>query len=207
MYAQYIKRVLDIVLSITVLTVFAPLFLLLTVLGAICMGANPFFLQRRPGKDGKVFSIIKFRTMHDTRNEKGELLSDAERQTKYGRILRKTSLDEIPEMINILKGDMSLIGPRPLLEEYLPYYTQEEMHRHDVRPGLTGLAQVRGRNGLSWERRFASDLEYVQNISFPLDLKILFLTVRQVVLREGVADDTREIEGNFAEIRKQISIK
>lgn len=205
MYKKYIKRALDILCALLALVCFSWLYLILMLLELIFHGRPIFFLQRRPGKDGKIFTLIKLRTMNDKRDENGELLPDRDRQTTFGRILRKTSLDEITEAINILKGDMSVIGPRPLLEEYLPYYTEEEMHRHDVRPGLTGLAQVRGRNGLSWEDRFACDLEYVNNISFALDLKIIFLTIRQVFKREGVADDTREVEGNFAEIRRKIA--
>lgn len=206
MYKKYIKRLLDILCALLALTCFGWLYLLLILLELIFHGRPIFFLQRRPGKDGKIFTLIKLRTMSDRRDASGKLLPDAKRQTKFGRILRKTSLDEITEAINILKGDMSLIGPRPLLEEYLPYYTEREMHRHDVRPGLTGLAQVRGRNGLSWEDRFACDLEYIDNITFANDIKILLLTVKQVFKREGVADDTREAEGNFAEIRRKIAV-
>lgn len=205
MYKKFFKRFLDIVCALLALICFSWLYLILIILELIIHGRPVFFCQRRPGKDGKIFTLIKLRTMSDKRDENGELLPDRDRQTAFGRFLRKTSLDEITEAINILKGDMSLIGPRPLLEEYLPYYTEEEMHRHDVRPGLTGLAQVRGRNGLSWEDRFACDLEYVNNITFANDMKILFLTVKQVFKREGVADDTREVEGNFAEIRRKIT--
>lgn len=205
MYKIFIKRFLDIVCSLLALICFSWLYLILIILELIIHGRPVFFCQRRPGKDGKIFTLIKLRTMSDKRDENGELLPDRDRQTAFGRFLRKTSLDEITEAINILKGDMSLIGPRPLLEEYLPYYTEEEMHRHDVRPGLTGLAQVRGRNGLSWEDRFACDLEYVNNITFAMDMKVTFLTIRQVFKREGVADDTREVEGNFAEIRRKIT--
>ena len=158
MYARYIKRILDFALSFTAMTLLSPVFLLLMLLGTIFMRGNPFFCQRRPGKDGKVFSIIKFRTMSDKTDAEGKLLPDRERQTAYGRLLRKTSLDELAEMINILKGDMSIVGPRPLLEEYLPYYNEREMHRHDVRPGLTGLAQISGRNAISWEKRFDCDV-------------------------------------------------
>lgn len=204
MYKRYIKRALDITLSLIALICFSWLYLLLILLELIIHGRPIFFHQRRPGKDGKIFVLIKLRTMTNKSDITGKLLPDVERQTAFGRFLRKTSLDEITEVINILKGDMSIIGPRPLLEEYLPYYTEKEMHRHDVRPGLTGLAQVRGRNGLSWEARFESDLEYVNHITFATDLKILFLTVKQVFKREGVADDTRQVEGNFAEIRQKI---
>ena len=205
MYRKYIKRILDVVLSVLVLVCLSWLLLILIVLELIFHGRPVFFLQRRPGKDGKIFTMIKLRTMTNQCDEKGELLPDSQRQTAFGRFLRKTSLDELTEIFNIIKGDMSIIGPRPLLEEYLPYYTEEEMHRHDVRPGLTGLAQVNGRNGVSWENRFAYDLEYVNHITFAGDVKILVLTVGQVFRREGVADDTREVEGNFAQIRQQIA--
>lgn len=202
MYARYIKRILDFLLSFIALTLLSPIFLLLMLLGAIFMRGNPFFCQRRPGKDGKVFSIIKFRTMSDKRDAEGKLLPDRERQTAYGRLLRKTSLDELAEMINILKGDMSIVGPRPLLEEYLPYYNVREMHRHDVRPGLTGLAQISGRNAISWEKRFDCDVWYVEHLSFSLDIKIFFRTIALVLRREGVSDDTQTEEGNFADIRR-----
>ena len=202
MYARYIKRILDFLLSFIALTLLSPIFLLLMLLGAIFMRGNPFFCQRRPGKDGKVFSIIKFRTMSDKRDAEGKLLPDRERQTAYGRLLRKTSLDELAEMINILKGDMSIVGPRPLLEEYLPYYNDREMHRHDVRPGLTGLAQISGRNAISWEKRFDCDVWYVEHLSFSLDIKIFFRTIALVLRREGVSDDTQTEEGNFADIRR-----
>lgn len=202
MYARYIKRILDFLLSFTAMTLLSPIFLLLMLLGTIFMRGNPFFCQRRPGKDGKVFSIIKFRTMSDKRDAEGKLLPDRERQTAYGRLLRKTSLDELAEMINILKGDMSIVGPRPLLEEYLPYYNEREMHRHDVRPGLTGLAQISGRNAISWEKRFDCDVWYVEHLSFSLDIKIFFRTIALVLRREGVSDDTQTEEGNFADIRR-----
>lgn len=202
MYARYIKRILDFALSFTALAILSPVFLLLMLLGTIFMRGNPFFCQRRPGKDGKVFSIIKFRTMSDKTDAEGKLLPDRERQTAYGRLLRKTSLDELAEMINILKGDMSIVGPRPLLEEYLPYYNEREMHRHDVRPGLTGLAQISGRNAISWEKRFDCDVWYVEHLSFSLDIKIFFRTIALVLRREGVSDDTQTEEGNFADIRR-----
>ena len=202
MYARYIKRILDFALSFTAMTLLSPVFLLLMLLGTIFMRGNPFFCQRRPGKDGKVFSIIKFRTMSDKTDAEGKLLPDRERQTAYGRLLRKTSLDELAEMINILKGAMSIVGPRPLLEEYLPYYNEREMHRHDVRPGLTGLAQISGRNAISWEKRFDCDVWYVEHLSFSLDIKIFFRTIALVLRREGVSDDTQTEEGNFADIRR-----
>ncbi len=206
MYARFTKRLLDVVLSFFSLILLSPLLVLLTVLGAVIMKGNPFFVQKRPGKIGKdgkekIFSLIKFRTMNNKRDADGNLLPDKDRLNGYGRFLRETSLDELCELINCLKGDMSLVGPRPLLIEYLPYYTPVERRRHTVRPGITGLAQVSGRNALSWDRRFAEDVKYVDNISFSLDSKIVFKTVKNVLARSGVADDTRETEGNFAEIR------
>lgn len=203
MYAKYIKRILDFVLSLCALIVLSPLLLILIILGAIFMGGNPFFTQQRPGKDEKIFKLIKFRTMDNRKDKNGNLLPDDVRLNKYGRILRSTSLDELPELINILKGDMSIIGPRPLLVEYLPWYTEREKHRHDVRPGLTGWAQVNGRNTVNWEKRFALDVEYVNNISLIMDWKILFLTIKKVLVRSDIAEDTNAVEGNFAQIRKE----
>jgi len=187
MYAKYIKRILDFVLSLCALIVLSPILLMLIILGAIFMGGNPFFTQQRPGKDEKIFKLIKFRTMDNRKDKNGNLLPDDVRLNKYGRILRSTSLDELPELINILKGDMSIIGPRPLVPQYLPYYTDKEKHRHDIRPGLSGLAQVNGRNSLQWEQRFAYDLEYASNISFLGDLKIVFLTIKKAIKSEGIA--------------------
>ena len=187
MYAKYIKRILDFVLSLCALIVLSPILLMLIILGAIFMGGNPFFTQQRPGKDEKIFKLIKFRTMDNRKDKNGNLLPDDVRLNKYGRILRSTSLGEMPELINILKGDMSIIGPRPLVPQYLPYYTDKEKHRHDIRPGLSGLAQVNGRNSLQWEQRFAYDLEYASNISFLGDLKIVFLTIKKAIKSEGIA--------------------
>lgn len=187
MYAKYIKCLLDFVLSLCALIVLSPVLLILIIIGAIFMGGNPFFTQDRPGKDEKIFKLIKFRTMDNRKDKNGNLLPDDVRLNKYGRILRSTSLDELPELINILTGDMSIIGPRPLLMEYLPYYKENERHRHDVRPGLTGWAQVNGRNAIhSWEERFAYDLEYVNHVSFAMDLKVLFLTVYKVIKRSDI---------------------
>lgn len=202
MYAKYIKRILDAALSFCALTVLSPVLLVLTVLGAIMMKGNPFFTQLRPGKDEKIFRLIKFRTMTCEKDKEGKLLPDEQRLNKYGKILRATSLDELPELINIFIGNMSIVGPRPLLVSYLPYYNEEEKHRHDVRPGLTGLAQVNGRNNLTWEQKFAYDLEYVRNISFAMDVKVIFTTVVKVLKRSDVQTDTQCNEGNFAELRK-----
>lgn len=201
MIYKYIKRILDIISSLLAIIVLSPLLGVLTVIGAFEMKGNPFFTQERPGKDEKIFKLVKFRTMTNAKDKDGNLLSDADRLTRYGKFLRNTSLDELPELFNILKGDMSVIGPRPLLVQYLPYYTEEERHRHDVRPGLTGLAQVNGRNSLDWEHRFECDVEYVENLSFFSDVKILLKTIQKVIQRSDVAEDTNETEGNFAEIR------
>lgn len=185
-YEKYFKRPLDILCGLAAVIVFCWLYLILIILGAIFMRGNPFFTQKRPGKDGKIFKLIKFRSMDSRRDKDGTLLPDSVRLNKYGRFIRKTSLDELPEAFNIIKGDMSVIGPRPLVVEYLPYYTEEERHRHDVRPGLSGWAQVNGRNGLQWEERFAYDLEYVNKITFLTDMKIVLLTVKKAVKRDGV---------------------
>lgn len=188
MYGKIIKRALDFILSLCAVLMLSPVFLILIIIGTIEMKGNPFFTQQRPGRNGKVFSIIKFRTMNNAKDKDGNLLPDEERVSRYGRLLRSTSLDELPELFNILKGDMSIVGPRPLLVSYLPYYTDEERHRHDVRPGLTGLAQVKGRSFLSWEEIFAFDLEYVNNYSFGTDVSIIMQTVRKVLSGGGIAD-------------------
>ena len=202
MYRKYIKRLLDIVISLVALVVLSPVLLVLAILVRCKLGAPVIFHQERPGYHEKIFKLCKFRTMTDERDEEGNLLSDSVRLTKFGRILRATSLDELPELWNILKGDMSIIGPRPLLISYLPYYTEEERLRHTVRPGLTGLAQVSGRNLLDWDKRFATDVTYVKNLTFAMDVKIFFLTIKKVFVREEIVVDTNQVEGNFAEIRK-----
>ena len=186
MYRKYIKRWLDIIISLTALIVLSPVMLIVAVLVRCKLGSPVIFHQQRPGYHEKVFKLCKFRTMTDARDENGELLSDEIRLTRFGKLLRSTSLDELPELWNILKGDMSLIGPRPLLVRYLPYYTEEERKRHDVRPGLTGLAQVNGRNNIDWDDRLRYDVEYVKKITFLNDLKIIFLTVKKVFIREGI---------------------
>ena len=203
MYAKYIKRLLDILLSLTILVVLSPLLLVLCILVRCKLGSPIFFQQERPGLHEKIFTMYKFRTMTDKRDAEGNLLPDKDRLTKFGKLLRATSLDELPEFFNILKGDMSFIGPRPLLVSYLPYYTETEALRHTVRPGLTGLAQVSGRNFLDWDRRLAKDVEYVKGLSFLMDLKVLFLTVKVVFDRSDVAEDTSQAEGNFAQIRQE----
>lgn len=196
MYAKGLKRALDFVLSLAALTVLSPILLILMIAGAIAMGGNPFFTQLRPGKidpktgEERIFRLIKFRTMDNRRDDDGNLLPDEVRLNRYGRFLRSTSLDELPELINILIGDMSIIGPRPLLVKYLPLYSQEQRRRHEVRPGLTGLAQANGRNALTWEERFALDVQYVDNITFIGDVTIIFDTVKAVFRREGISSET-----------------
>lgn len=190
MYAKYFKRMIDFCLSLIGLIVLSPLLLLLMLLGAVFMGGNPFFTQERPGKDEKIFKLIKFRTMDNRRDKDGDLLPDEVRLNKYGRFLRSTSLDELPELINILKGDMAIVGPRPLLVRYLERYNEEQHHRHDVRPGLTGYAQAHGRNAISWEDKFAMDVRYTKHITFLGDIKILIDTVMVVFKRSGVSSET-----------------
>lgn len=202
MYAKFGKRLLDIILSLTALILLSPVLLLVAFFVRIKLGSPVIFHQVRPGFQEKLFTLGKFRTMTDARDKNGELLSDAERLTGFGSFLRKTSLDELPELWNILKGDMSLIGPRPLLTEYLPYYTDRERLRHSIRPGLTGLAQVNGRNFIAWDDRLEKDVEYVENLSFALDIKILWQTVKVVFAREDVAVDSDSVESNLAEVRE-----
>lgn len=194
MYAKYFKRLIDFCFSLFGLILLSPLMVVLTVTGAIVMKGNPFFIQKRPGKkdkngNEKIFSLIKFRTMTCEKDKDGNLLPDELRLNKYGRFLRATSLDELPELVCIMCGNMSLIGPRPLLPKYLDRFTEEQRHRHDVRPGLTGLAQINGRNALCWEDRFKLDLEYVANVTFLGDLKIFFQTVLKVLKREGISSE------------------
>lgn len=186
MYEKYGKRVLDILLSLAAVGLLWPLFPILTALGAVLLRGNPFFVQPRIGKNEKAFRLIKFRTMRNTVDENGDLLPDAQRLTKYGTFLRDTSLDELPELFHILRGDMSIVGPRPLLVKYLPLYNSRQKRRHAVRPGLTGLAQVNGRNAITWEERLRLDVQYVENISFAGDLRIMLQTLRTLLKRSGV---------------------
>lgn len=190
MYAKVFKRFLDFGLSLCAIVVLSPVLLMLIVLGAVFMRGNPFFCQERPGKDEKIFKLIKFRSMDNRKDKDGNLLPDAVRLNKYGRFLRASSLDELPELFNILKGDMSLIGPRPLLVRYLDRYNEEQHHRHDVRPGLTGYAQAHGRNGVSWEDKFAMDVWYTKHITFLGDVKIIWDTIMTVLKREGISSET-----------------
>lgn len=197
-YEKYIKRPLDILCGLVAVVVFWWLYLILIVLGAIFMRGNPFFTQERPGKDGKIFKLIKFRTMDNRRDKDGNLLPDEVRLNKYGQLLRKTSLDELPEAFNIIKGDMSVIGPRPLLVQYLPLYSEKQKQRHDVRPGLSGYAQVNGRNSISWTKKFQLDCEYVNKITFLGDLKILFQTVLKAFIKqEGISSATCDTMEDF----------
>ena len=203
MYANGFKRLLDFLLSAAGVVILSPLILALTGIGAVMMKGNPFFTQARPGRREKIFRLVKFRTMTNERGPDGKLLPDAERLNGYGRFLRASSLDELPELFNILAGQMALVGPRPLLVQYLPWYTEEEKHRHDVRPGLTGLAQVRGRNRIGWDERLAYDVEYVRNITFTGDLRIVLETFRKVFTREDLAVDTDTAETYLDEERKE----
>ncbi|MDK0977611.1 sugar transferase [Clostridium perfringens] len=186
MYKNYFKRLLDIVFSVIGIIVFFPIYLLVAIMVRINLGSPIIFKQKRPGKDEKIFTMYKFRSMSDKKDKNGNLLSDKDRLTKFGRVLRATSLDELPELFNILKGDMSIVGPRPLAIVYLEYYNEEEKKRHSVKPGLTGLAQINGRNLSNWDERFKNDIEYVENISFANDFKIILKTIKKVLLKEDV---------------------
>lgn len=192
MYEKYLKRFFDAILSFCAIVVLFPLIMFFTIIGMIVMRGNPFFVQKRPGminkKNGKerIISLYKFRSMTNKKDKNGNLLPDKERLNRYGRFIRKTSIDELPSLFNILVGDIAIVGPRPLVVEYLPYYTKQERHRHDVRPGLTGLAQVNGRNNLTWEEKFSYDLYYIKHITLLGDLRIIFKTIRKVFIREGI---------------------
>ena len=199
MYEKYLKRIIDFSLSLMALIVLSPVLVILIVLGMVFMRGNPFFMQERPGEDEKIFKLIKFRTMDNRKNKEGKLLPDEVRLNKYGRFLRATSLDELPELANIVKGDMSLIGPRPLLVKYLPYYTEREHLRHSIRPGLTGYAQVHGRNKVTWEEKFEMDVWYAEHLTFLTDIKVFFDTIKVVLSHEGVVRNALE---DFDEYRK-----
>ena len=202
MYAKFLKRLLDFFLSLASVVILSPLILILTAAGAAAMKGNPFFTQLRPGRHEKIFRLIKFRSMTQEKGADGKLLPDARRLNGYGRFLRASSLDELPELFNILAGQMALVGPRPLLVQYLPWYTEEEKHRHDVRPGLTGLAQVKGRNRIGWDERLAYDAEYVRNLTFPGDLRIILETFRKGCTHEDLAVDTDTAETYLDEERR-----
>ena len=201
-YEKYIKRPLDIVCALLALVVFWWLYLLIALLVRIKLGSPVIFKQERPGKDEKIFTLYKFRSMTDERDEKGELLPDAVRLTKFGKFLRKSSLDELPETLNILRGDMSVVGPRPLAVQYLPYYSVEEKHRHDVRPGLSGLAQINGRNSLLWEDKFRYDIEYVQRITFLGDIKIIYKSVIKALKSDDIGMRGKDMPEDFDIYRK-----
>ncbi len=203
MYARFFKRIIDFILSLCALLVLSPVLLILVILGFIFMKGNPFFTQLRPGKDEKIFRLIKFRTMTNQKDKDGNLLPDNVRLTKYGKFLRNTSLDELPEVINILKGDMSVVGPRPLVVKYLPFYTEFERERHTVRPGLTGLAQVNGRNSLKWEEKFKYDVKYVHKLTLACDVGIIIKTIRTVLKREDIGVRGAETLMDFDIYRKK----
>ena len=203
MYAKYFKRILDFILSLIAIIVLSPVFLIIAILVRIKLGSPIIFKQERPGKDEKIFTLYKFRTMTDEKDENGNLLPDEKRLTKFGKTLRSTSLDELPELFNILKGDMAIVGPRPLLVKYLPYYTKEERHRHDVRPGLTGLAQIHGRNATNWTDRFNYDVEYTNKITFFNDIKILIKTIMKVIKKEDILVGKEHILLNLDEERRK----
>ena len=199
LYHPFFKRFWDIALSGLAIIILSPLLIVLIILGAIMMKGNPFFTQERPGKKEKIFKLIKFRSMNNKKDENGNLLSDEERLGKYGKFLRATSLDELPELFNIFIGNMSIVGPRPLLVKYLPYYTERQHHRHDVRPGLTGYAQAHGRNSLDWDAKFEMDLKYIEKISLFGDIAILFATVFSVLKREGISQEGQATMEDFTE--------
>lgn len=203
MYANYVKRILDLMLSLIAVIICSPIFLVLFLLVRIKLGSPVLFTQERPGKDEKIFRLYKFRTMTSQSDAHGELLPDEIRLTSFGKKLRATSLDELPELFNILKGDMSIVGPRPLLVKYLPLYNEEQRHRHDVRPGLTGQAQVHGRNAISWEEKFKHDVAYTRNVTFLNDCRIILATILKVIKRDGINSETsatmEEFRGNAYE--------
>lgn len=206
MYVKFFKRFFDVVLSLCALIVLSPVLVILTIVGTFAMHGNPFFVQERPGKDERIFKIIKFRTMSNLKNEQGKLLPDEKRLNKYGIWLRKTSCDELLELVNIVKGDMSIVGPRPLLVRYLPRYNERQHRRHDVRPGLTGYAQAHGRNAVSWEEKFEMDVWYTENISFKTDVEIIFDTIKIVLKREGVSSDTAATMEEFMGTPEEVHI-
>lgn len=205
-YEKYIKRMLDFILSLIALICLSPVLLIVSILVRTKLGSPIIFKQQRPGKNEKIFTLYKFRTMTDEKDENGKLLPDSQRLTKFGKFLRSTSLDELPELINIIKGDMAIVGPRPLLVEYLPLYNKEQKHRHDVRPGLTGLAQVNGRNLISWEEKFDDDLKYIKKITFIGDIKIILKTVGKVFKREGISQTDNATMEKFQGNKEKINV-
>lgn len=203
MYAKYIKRMLDFILSLIALIVLSPLMIIIGILVRIKLGRPVIFKQKRPGKDEKIFTLYKFKTMTDEKDEQGNLLADEKRLTKFGKFLRSTSLDELPELWNILKGEMAIVGPRPLLVEYLPLYNEEQKHRHDIKPGLTGLAQISGRNAIQWEEKFKEDIEYVNNITFIQDTKIILKTFIKVFKKDGINQEGNATMKKFEGTKKE----
>lgn len=197
MYRKYIKRPMDFILAFIAIILLSPVILVVAILVRFKLGSPVIFKQKRPGLNEKIFTLYKFRTMTDKKDENGDFLPDCERLTKFGRMLRSTSLDELPELINILKGDMSIVGPRPLLIQYLPLYNKHQKRRHEVRPGLSGYAQVNGRNAISWEEKFNLDVEYVDNVSFTVDWRIIFLTIKKVFIKEGISSATTDTMDAF----------
>ena len=203
-YEKHVKRPLDFICALGAVVCFSWLYFIVAILVKVKLGSPILFTQYRPGKNERLFKLYKFRTMTDKRDRDGNLLPDNKRLTKFGKLLRSTSLDELPEAFNIIKGDMSIVGPRPLLPSYLDWYTEEERHRHDVRPGLTGLAQVNGRNFINWDKRFALDIKYTKKITFLNDIKIIFKTISKFLHHSNIATDSAKVEGNMAEIRANI---
>ena len=203
MYAKYIKRMLDFILSLIALIVLSPLMIIIGILVRIKLGRPVIFKQKRPGKNEKIFTLYKFRTMTDEKDEQGNLLADEKRLTKFGKFLRSTSLDELPELWNILKGEMAIVGPRPLLVEYLPLYNEEQKHRHDIKPGLTGLAQISGRNAIQWEEKFKEDIEYVNNITFIQDTKIILKTFIKVFKKDAINQEGNATIRKFEGVKKE----
>ena len=203
-YEKHVKRPLDFICALGAVVCFSWLYLIVAILVKVKLGSPILFTQYRPGKNERLFKLYKFRTMTDKRDREGNLLPDNKRLTKFGKLLRSTSLDELPEAFNIIKGDMSIVGPRPLLPSYLDWYTEEERHRHDVRPGLTGLAQVNGRNFINWDKRFALDIKYTKKITLLNDVKIIFKTISKFLHHSNIATDSAKVEGNMAEIRANI---
>ena len=197
MYAKCFKRVFDFILSLGAIIVLSPILIVLMIVGAVAMGGNPFFTQERPGKRERIFKLIKFRTMNNKKDKHGKLLPDEKRLTAYGKWLRSTSLDELPELFNILRGDMAIVGPRPLLVRYLPRYNKHQARRHEVRPGFTGLAQIHGRNAISWEEKFDWDVKYVDSVSFLGDVRIILATVKTVLKKEGINSETSSTMEEF----------
>lgn len=202
MYRHFFKRFFDFILSLIAIIILSPVYIIVAILVRVKLGSPVIFTQERPGKDERIFKMYKFRSMTSETDEEGNLLPDEVRLTSFGKKLRSTSLDELPELFNILKGDMSIVGPRPLLVKYLPYYTMEERHRHDVKPGLTGLSQVSGRNFIKWEERFLMDCDYTKNVSFLLDLKIIFKTIIKVFIKENIMESTQELDFKDLDIER-----